>query len=245
MDFYDEIADFYDEMTRFHARFDSEEQMLIKWQSHYRFQSALDSACGTGLHAILLARMGIAVTASDISEKMLVKARENAVAAQTKVTWIKASLQNLAGVIQDKFDVVFCLGNSLPHVLDADELRQVLSSFRFLLNPTGHIVIQMLNYHKILSGQDRIVAIQRHGNHEFVRFYDFITDRLRFNVLAITWHGNTASHSLSSTLLHPYQWQELETPLASCGFTHTELYGDMNFTPFDREKSANLVIVAS
>jgi ubiquinone/menaquinone biosynthesis C-methylase UbiE len=54
MEFYKQLADPYDLMTRFEERFKNEKKILQKWQHKLPFQSALDVACGTGLHSILL-----------------------------------------------------------------------------------------------------------------------------------------------------------------------------------------------
>ncbi|RPJ50835.1 MAG: class I SAM-dependent methyltransferase, partial [Acidobacteria bacterium] len=70
-DFYKELASDYDSMTRFKQRLRGEEQMLRRWRERYGFNSALDAACGTGLHAVVLAQMGVKATAADPSAAML------------------------------------------------------------------------------------------------------------------------------------------------------------------------------
>ncbi|MBD3308567.1 hypothetical protein GF339_19275, partial [candidate division KSB3 bacterium] len=55
MGFYEEIAEQYDSMTRFQMRMPRETEMLKGWIARYHFCSVVDIACGTGLHAIILA----------------------------------------------------------------------------------------------------------------------------------------------------------------------------------------------
>jgi len=45
----------------------------------------LDAACGTGMHAVALARQGYQVAGADISPEMIARARANAVAAGVDV----------------------------------------------------------------------------------------------------------------------------------------------------------------
>lgn len=59
MGFYEEIAEDYDAMARFHERVPAETAMLKTWVERYQWRSAVDAACGTGLHAILLAQLGL------------------------------------------------------------------------------------------------------------------------------------------------------------------------------------------
>ncbi len=242
--FYDALSSDYDEMTRFHPRLEKEEAVLRRWVERFKFRKVLDAACGTGLHAIVFARLGMAVTAADLSAKMLEKARENARQAKSPVRWVQASLQNLTHHIQEQFQAIFCLGNSLPHLLTKEDLEQTFKNFYQLLQPGGILVVQLLNYHKILLEKQRIIGIRRQGDLEFVRFYDFLEKVVRFNILTIRWKNNTPEYTLQSTTLYPYRKENLEAVLHLVGLGELQFYGDMQFTPFNSNESANLVVVA-
>lgn len=243
MDFYEAIAGQYDDMTRFKQRLQSEKAVLQRWVERYGFYSAIDAACGTGLHAVLLAQMGIQVVGTDLSSSMLAEAKKHADEAGVEVTWVPAPMQELGQHIRGRFDSVFCLGNSLPHLLTQADLLATLEAFHALLNPFGVLVIQLLNYDRILTTQERIVGVHRQGSREYVRFYDFLPGEIRFNVLTIDWADEKAAHSLHSTLLHPYRQDELMQALAHCGFVDFDCFGDMQFSPFDKTSSQNLIIV--
>ena len=53
------FATYYDTMTRFHERIPDETAMLKTWVERYQLRSVVDLACGTGLHAIILAQLGL------------------------------------------------------------------------------------------------------------------------------------------------------------------------------------------
>ena len=244
MGFYEEIAVYYDTMTRFQERLPGETAILKTWVERYQFRSVVDIACGTGLHAIILTQLGIRSVGADLSAVMLEMARAHAREMGVEPTWIQASMEQARYKIPGKYDAVFCLGNSLPHLLNQTTLLSAVKSFFSLLSPGGIATIQLLNYHRILAEQQRIIGIHRHGSTEFVRFYDFYPDRLRFNVLSIDWQNGTAVHTLNSTPLYPYQKDELESALATQGFGEFEYYGTMTFQPFEELSSPNLVLVA-
>ena len=243
MGFYEEIAADYDSMTRFHERMDKETLMLQGWRARYGFRSALDVACGTGLHAIALARLGVRVTGADLSAAMLAQAQAHAAAFGVEIPWVQASMQELRPHVREKFDALFCLGNSLPHLLQQTDLAAACANFYDLLSPGGILVIQLLNYARILAAQERIAGVHRHGETIYVRFYDFAPERLLFNVLTIHCQAAACPYALSSTPLYPYRQGELAAQLARQAFTGLEYYGDMQFQPFAAETSANLVIV--
>ena len=243
-DFYDGVSSFYDEMTRFDKRVEAERTMLQRWQKRYDFSSVVDVACGTGLHAILLAEMGVRTVGVDISSAMIEKAQRNSKRFNVNVTWQVGSMLNLVDYFQNSFDAVFCLGNSVPHLLTESQLTSAIQNFAKILNPNGLLVLQILNYASILQGKNRIVGIHQQKDHTFVRFYDFEKEFIRFNILAIKWQNGKNTHSLHSTQLYPYRKNELENVLTHNGFKKPELFGNMQFAPFDMDTSKNLVIAA-
>lgn len=243
MEFYENLETHYDSMTRFKERIKTEKSVLQKWVEKYKFQSALDMACGTGLHSILLAQMGIKTTGVDISETMLNQARLHGKEFKGEVMWLLSSMEELKSNLREKHDAIFCLGNSIPHILDVPSLDKTFKNFYELLNAGGLLVIQLLNYKKIYDGKNRIVGIHREKDTEYIRFYDFYPD-LTFNILIVTWEGNKSDYKLQSTELYPYRKEELDMILRKVGFEQFEYYGDMAFSPFDENNSSNLVLVA-
>lgn len=243
MDFYENLEHHYDRMTRFKVRINKEKSILGQWVEKYKFQSLVDVACGTGLHAILLSKMGIKTTGVDISETMLRQADLHGRDMNAEVTWIKSSMEELKSNLNEKYDSLFCTGNSIPHILDKSSLKKTFKGFYDLLNPGGLLVIQLLNYKKIYDTKNRIVGIHREKDTEYIRFYD-LYPALTFNILIINWNGDRAVHSIQSTELYPYRKEELESSLHREGFKEFEYYGDMVFSPFDENNSSNLVLTA-
>ena len=243
MDFYENLDHHYDKMTRFKERIDKEKAVLQKWVEKYKIQSSVDVACGTGLHAILLSKMGIKTTGVDISETMLRQAELHGRDMNVEVAWLQSSMEELKSNLNEKYDSLFCIGNSIPHILDKSSLEKTFKNFYDVLNPGGLLVIQLLNYKKIYDTKNRIVGIHREKDTEYIRFYD-LYPALIFNILIINWEGNKGEHNLQSTELYPYRKEELEGSLHKEGFKAFEYYGDMEFSPFDENNSSNLVLVA-
>jgi hypothetical protein len=128
--------------------------------------------------------------------------------------------------------------------LTIGDLHKTVQGLSNLLNDSGILVLQMLNYDQLLKSKKRIVGINREKNREFIRFYDFLENLIRFNILTIVWEDNVPTPQLTSTLLHPYTKGELNTTLAHFGFTEIEYYGDLKFSEYRPIGSPNLVVVA-
>jgi ubiquinone/menaquinone biosynthesis C-methylase UbiE len=242
--FYEALSGDYDDMTNFRQRLKTEKAVVGKWIERLRVASAVDAACGTGLYAILLASLGVRTVGVDVSAPMLKKAREHAAEAGVRLSWVQAPMERLARHVKGPFDAVFCLGNSIPHLTMKRDLHAALKQFSNCLSPGGRVVLELLNYDRVLSREERVVNITRRGKTEYVRFYDFGRGLLRFNVLRIVEEDGQVRHDLQSTRLRPYRKGDLADALRACGFSRPAFFGDMRFQPFNARTSPNLVLVA-
>ena len=243
-DFYDDIANYYDSMIRFQERNTTEKKILKLWVDKYHFKSVLDAACGSGLHTIALTQLSVQATGVDISPQMIARASKNARDLGLTIPFEQSPLQEMDKRLVDKFDTVLILGNSLPHLTDERELRSSLVSIRKVLTDNGFLILQILNYERILNDRQRVISVSRNGEHEFIRFYDFIKPYVRFNVLHIHWQNTNPQHEINSTQLYPYNLSELSKILTHEGFTIQDVYGSMNFDAYNPKQSKNLIIVA-
>jgi 2-polyprenyl-3-methyl-5-hydroxy-6-metoxy-1,4-benzoquinol methylase len=231
-------------MTHFTKRLEQEKSVVREWLNRYNFNKVLDAGCGSGLYTILLNQLGVEATGIDISSKMIRLARENARRLDVPAAFLRSSFADLNNSVSDIFDAIMILGNSLVHILNPQELIRVLSVINERLRPDGYVIIQILNYDKIISEQKRIVAISRQENNQYIRFYDFGQPLLRFNSLHIQWDNGNSHHNLTTTEHYPYRKNELTGLLQSGGYQIRDLFGSMKFDVFNAQTSANCIIVA-
>ena len=243
MDFYDQIADTYDEMTGSHARSELAAAFAARLARRYDPKSVLDVACGTGVYTVPLAGIGLRAAGADISRPMLDQARLRADRAGVTADWICAAMQDLPGKIDERFDAVLCMGNSIPHLLTDSDLAAATGGFVELLNPGGVVVIQLLNYSLILARRERIVGIDPRGDRLYVRFYDFLPGLVRFNVLTVADAGERPDHELHSTTLRPYTLEPLRQALLQSGCATVETFRGGDFEPFDERTSDTLMLI--
>ena len=244
MDFYEAIAGDYEAIVDAAGRAAGIEAFIDALMDSRPIRSALDVACGAGAYAIALAKRGAAVTGADVSEAMLAGARAAASGADVQIDWVCAPMQTIARHTAGPFDAVLCMGNSIPHVLAGAGLAQTIAGFHQVLAPGGVAVVHLLNYQRILARQERIIGVTRRSDSEYVRFYDFLDQRVRFNVLQIGWADDRCAHELHSTELRPYLADELAAALSEGGFADVSLHGDLQFGPFDAAESDALMLVA-
>ena len=119
--FYDSLASQYDKLF-FDWQATTKEQAvlldgLFRAEGFDTTASVLDCACGIGTQAIGLAALGYPVTASDISEGELAEAKVRAESNGVTVNFARADFCKLSETFAEKFPIVICMDNALPHML--------------------------------------------------------------------------------------------------------------------------------
>jgi SAM-dependent methyltransferase len=247
---YDAFSANYDRFVDWQARLAYEMPFLERLLSQDGVCRVLDTACGTGHHAVALARRGWEAVGADLSAEMIALARQNGARAGVAVPFVVAGFGQLADRVGGSFDALLCLGNSLPHVLTSQELRATLADFAAVLRPGGLLFIQNRNFDAVMADRVRWMSPQARweGDREwlFLRFYDFNPDgRLAFNVVTLQRDaGGGWNQQVETTRLRPWLYAELRDMVAAAGFGALTCYGDMIGVPFDPETSGNLIVTA-
>ncbi len=246
--FYDQFAERYDAMIDWRARVKRERPFFDHLLQERRGTTILDCGCGTGEHAIHWAEEGYRVMAIDPSPTMIDIAKAKAEERDVEVDFRVLAMENLDGTVHGTFDLVCCLGNTLPHILDEKALHETFKALRSVKHPDGLLTLQVLNYTRIIAYNDRFFP-SRHGHlgndkYVFVRFFDFGPTRLTFNLLTLRREEDDWSMDISKTSHYPWQEPEIRKVLEETGFEEIIDYGDYDFSEFDADRNTNLIMVA-
>ncbi len=119
----------------------------------------LDMGCGTGRHAVELAKRGYMVTGVDLSQGMLTEAARAAQAAGVSVEWVHSPAEDY--VATQPFDAVYSVCEGALSLLGQDDPPhrdlQVFSRLYAALKPGGRAIINVLNgmrYLRLYSEED-------------------------------------------------------------------------------------------
>lgn len=228
-----------------------EEQIALLQRQAGAPLDILDTACGTGMHAVTLAKGGHRVSAADLFPQMVEIGEHNARKAEVQVRFAAAGLGDMAATFgAAKFDLLLCLGNSLPHLTSQQDLTRALRDFAAVLRLGGMALIQNRNFDLVMRQQQRWMEPQAHREGEkewvFQRFYDFQSDGLiQFNIVTLKRERESAwQASVASTILRPQLHTELEQGLERAGFRDIHALGSMQGESFQPESSGNLILTA-
>lgn len=251
---YDALSKDYDRFVNWPARLTYEMPFLIDTLRGQRREKSsgvcrvLDTACGTGQHAIAYAREGLRVVATDASQAMIDRAQENATRAAVDIETHVVPFGGLAASNLGEFDAITCLGNSLPHAIDEESLNETLTDWHQALAPSGIVIVQSRSFDRVIASGERFMPPETHreGENEwvFVRFYDQDEPIWRFNIIRMHRQGRGKWASrIEHTLLRPWRYRELAAALKRAGFS-ASAYGNLRGEPFNLETSSDLVLVA-
>jgi len=124
--------------------------------------AVLDVGCGTGRHAIELAKRGYVVTGLDLSSEMLARAAEKAKAEKVQVEWVRSNATHF--VFPARYDAAVCLCEGAFGLLDQsddpiDQPMSILCNISRSLKPQAKAVFTVLNGAALLRRhQNRDVA---------------------------------------------------------------------------------------
>jgi glycine/sarcosine N-methyltransferase len=253
---YDQFASDYDRFVNWDNRLGFEIPLIEKILGEVKSPNGeplqiLDAACGTGMHALALAKAGHQVAGADFSAEMIKKANLNAASAGLELHFETTGFGSLASVFSEsRFDAVLCLGNSLPHLIQDEDIDFTLIDFYACLKPGGLLLIQNRNFDQVMQKRDRWMEPQafQDGADQWVfeRFYDFNPDgTIGFNIVNLRRNGVSEWKSeVVSTLLKPQLRDDLQKKTTRAGFHQVHTFGTLGGEPFDPLTSGNLIIVA-
>ncbi|MFX1564450.1 MAG: class I SAM-dependent methyltransferase [Promethearchaeota archaeon] len=250
MPIFDELALAYDQSINWEQRLQRELPFFRKFIKDQQKMRILDLACGSGRHAIALAKEGHEVIGLDISPAMIAAATHHAEKNNVKVQFHTADMQNVKTTVKGSFDLIMCLGNSLALLPSHAALKTTLQEVKSLLSKDGYFISQTLNFEEIRATNFRFFplksGVSAAGNEViFARFFqphsNDLSSTLVFTAFVKTdsgWKTITREQSvlqLTQILLNKI--------LRAVGFTHLESYADYQQTQFSRPNSRNLILL--
>lgn len=182
----------------------------------------LDIGCGTGRHAIELARRGYDVTGVDLSESQLTRAREKARAAGVAVRFEQADARRLD--YRGEFDLVIMICEGAFPLMETDEENfAILANAAAALKPDGRLICTTLNalfplFHSVKDFLNGGAAAERSRENRF----DLMT--FRDHSLLETTDDSGRQKTLACNERY-YAPSEMAWLLKSLGFRQVGIFG--------------------
>lgn len=187
--------------------------------------SILDIGCGTGRHAIALAKRGHHVVALDINQSLLQLGKGEAQQLGLNVDWVCSDM--LQPLPAGPFDLVVMMFTSFGLLQDRDSHTALLTKIRSVLGRNGHLFLDIPNRDWIVRNfaarswferSDGVMVLDQRAFDSVSGAIDQIRVRIR---------PDGARQSLKARIFL-YSPSELASSLRVAGFRINHVYG--NFT---------------
>jgi len=178
--FKEDYARYYDAFYQdkdYEAECDFIEQVFKKF-SENKPKKVLDIGCGTGGHAIPLARRGYDVTGIDRSGEMIKIARQKAKESGVNVNFCVQDMRQLR--LNRKFDAAISMFAVLDYLVTSHDVQKTLVSIRKHLCASSLFVFDFWNGLAVLSIRpENRIKIVEHVGEEIIRFVTPKLDPIR------------------------------------------------------------------
>ena len=232
---YNLIADMYNEIFPV----ETDKVNFIKSYCKSMNSRILDVGCATGELALKLAHNGYSVVGIDLNSSMINIAKKDAEKQNLSVDFCTDNMMNLSE--ENEFDCVLCMGNTLPHILNWNEIDLFIKSIQKLLKKDGIFIFQILNYDKILREKSICFTIQENNRYKFIR--DYIEIELKKIIFKITLIDKQKNETyIDQTDLLPITKNEIVHILEENNFSDINCFSDYNKSSSSSDDFYNLYV---
>jgi SAM-dependent methyltransferase len=198
-------------------------------------RTILDLGCGTGSHAVMLAKRGYTVTGVDRSLHMLETAKKKARAEKVDISFIQQDISQLTPELLkgEQFDVVISMFAVIGYLTENDQLARTFHNIREFLKPGGVFLFDCWYGPAVLSQrpETRVHSYEIGNNHKVMRLVTPELDTLRhivdihYRVLEI--EGEQVLGDVSETHRMRYLF-----PMETKYFLETAGFRNIGLNPF-------------
>lgn len=210
----------------------------------------LELACGSGRFTAPLAASGALVTAGDISETMLSRARSATAERGVSVDFIQLDMRDFA--LGRRFDAIVITANSLMHLHSRADFSRAFSTIRQHLAPGGRLIFDVfvpsMRLLSLPAGQRQLLGHFSHPKLGEVTIEETITYDPVTQVSRADWYWSTASHKdfrhtpLELRQIFP---EELSLLVETGGLQLIERFGDFDRGPLTAHSHRQVCICAA
>jgi len=218
--FSQDFASHWDELVGWQKRSAADKAFLLSLVRKYDCRRILDVALGTGFHTIELMNEGLEVKALDISQSMIEVAKKNAAKASVQLDVVCTDWVDMNKAVQEKFDCIICLGNSLACEMDANKRQISVQNWSDALTEDGVVIVDRRNYETLLAGEHYSAKNgQYFGETVRIGFEKVIEDETVFSY-------TFADGKTFSLQMFPIMDRQLRSMCLNAGLEAVEIYGD-------------------
>jgi len=238
---------FYDRIFQASPRYAEQNQDVSFWlaMAERYGSSILELACGTGRVSTPLAEAGFEVTGIDISESMLMAARQKS----RQVRWLQADVRNFC--LQQHFSLIIFPYDTFTHLRELADIKACLHCVKQHLNPGGYFILDFKNPYYVIDSLKTPKPRDIYSNFQDPQTQKTVTvtreceydavEQLYHILLQFTWENS--SEVLREVLtLRIFFPKEIEAILLENEFTVVHKFGNYQQDKFSLNTSHHILL---
>jgi len=243
---FSDLTGVYEAMVDWPKRLANEEPFYRRLFERTGVQRVLDAACGTGWHAGMFAAWRLRVEGADISAEMIARAKAR-FGESRRLRWVVRGFHQPVAPAKP-FDAAICVGNSLALASDHATVRQAIRELFYAVRSGGVVVVHVLNLWRLPNGPcvwQRCKRAELPAGEMLILKGVHRRDSQGFvDLVLVGYQQASLVHSESVPFLG-LEASELETMARDAGAAKIDFFGDYQESPYDRQKSLDLLMVAT
>lgn len=239
MAFYKSIADYYDDIFPYSP---PQKEFVSSCIPNIGDAKLLDIGCGTGNLALALAPLCHEIIGIDPDESMLEIAEQKVGKDHPNLQFYPYGMLDLEQHFEeDSFDVIICLGNTLVHLASEEEILDFLTQSKRLLKASGKLLIQIINYDRIIDQNVNALSTIENDRIKFVRDYHYHSQNnlLDFETCLTIKRNNQEIKNCIQLL--PIRKASIENLMIKAGFNEISFFGNFKKVPL-QDDSVPLIV---
>lgn len=224
MNFYENIARYYEYIFPLNIK---QVDFIKKRLKPELNPNLIELGCATGTLLKDLSMHYNKLSGIDLDERMIKLANEKEYSNPVKI--LAGNMLEFPIYFKEEvFDGIICFGNTLVHLNNIIEIENLLRKTYNKLNSGGKLLIQIINYDRILQQKIDSLPIIDNEAVQFVRKYNYLDDLhlIEFKTTLTIKAENTVLEN--SQMLYPLVYNELYDILRKVGFENVSFFGSFD-----------------
>ena len=198
----------------------------------------LDLACGTGRHALELARRGFTgVTGLDYTEEYLEKAHAQKTAEDLNVRFLQGDMRDIP--FENQFDACFNYFTSFGFFADPRDNEKVIASVAKALKPGGRFLLETIHRDQMVRNFVRQGWYERNGEYVLKKFDVDLTTSTLISTWTYIREGKATSREVK---LRMYSLHEIIAMLERNRLKFVDVWGNKEKGPLTWDHHRMIIV---